>query len=225
MNFEANHREPFKLKMALLVYSGHRATGSGEETVITKHKVSDATILPGEPIDLATARAVFASKQDAKGTVNKDDLLRWQHPRTLATHPAWFIWWTPPDKREIFVAGKAHRSWFPGMVWCGSRTTQTVYLWAYDGAGEPSATTIVYRPEYGPHNGMNHIFPNSTLCVGSARIQDKTPAGWERAFFDSNFKTDGNLPANPYDPTTRFKKLGALRDVVNRATARSHSSD
>ncbi len=214
MYFEPTHDGALDLTRACLIY------GRNDNVVITENPVVSGRIMPGRVIDRTTAGALFAQRVTEKTKDNTESLVAWRFPRTFADHPSWNIWWSAPGVHGVFVAGKPVEAWFPGMIWCGHRTSAQLFLFAYDGASVPRPGDVAYKPRFGPEQ-QNHIHEDSALCIGSARTDDKSPLGWENAFFDSGFKTAGNLSPKPFEVAKRFKKIGTIASCIQRAVARS----
>lgn len=199
--FDTASPATLKLQMALLIYSDD---GHGDDRAITRHQIKDGHIQPGEAIDIAALRSLL----DGEKTTSRESF-SWRSPSVLADSATRLVWWTPPGVKQVFIASKAKRVWFPGLVWCGHRSARSLYLWAFRGKAAPTKDTVVYRPRFGP-DVQNHIHNNSAVCLGSMNPGRFRPEDWMTAFYDSNFKTDGNLPSKPYEIKTRFEKIGAL---------------
>jgi PRTRC genetic system protein B len=198
---------------AIVIYRG------GDVVAATRHPVSPKGVIGvGEPIDVAGMQALLAGKPDEVQVTTSVSGFRWQTVNVIAESAAATVWWTAPGRRTVFIAGKPAKVWFPLLVWCGHRHKSVLYCWAARGSTAPTPRTVVYRPRFGPDDGMNHIFEDSAVCIGSMDRGRGTPADWTTAFFDSNFKTNGNLPYQPYAPEKRFKKIGPLASALASLT-------
>jgi hypothetical protein len=209
MNINFNFGIPsMGLRHALLVYEG------GKHTAITCHQVSDGVIQPGKPLDLPSFRRLI--DQDVE---TKTDLA-WQHPRLLAQHPAWHVWWTPAGMHEVFIDGKMARYWFPTLVWAGHRSQQSLFLWATPDA-TPTTNSKAYRLRLGPEE-QNHIHQDCGVCIGSMDPKSQSPVDWEKAFWESSFKTNGGMSAKPYalKAKAKVKQVGTISSEVSRVVAR-----
>ncbi len=204
--FNTSRDTPMKLEMALLVYNSPVA----DHRAITRHNIKDGEIQPGETIDLAAMRLLLEGGEEAK-----KDTFTWRSPYDLAESATRRVWWTPAGVMSVFIAGKAKRVWFPNLIWCAHRSARSCYLWTFVGKKAPTKDTIVYRPAFGP-DVHNHIHKDSAICLGSMNPGRFTPKEWMAAFFDSNFKTDGNLPPHPYEIRKAFKKIGSLSSALSR---------
>lgn len=205
----------YSLSRALLIYGD-----PDRECIVTSHKVKGGVIQPGDPVDLESSLRGLRSKG------NDQDELSWIFPRTIAEHPAYRVWWSPAKVRPVFIDGKPRKAWTPPLIWCGHRAKQTCYLFAYEG-GDPSPKTIVYHPAFGPTGGFNHVHHDCMICVGTSNPGNFTPPEWEASFWDSNFKTDGNLTTiKPYAIAKAFKKIGTLETALRpRLQAHGASAD
>ena len=101
-------------------------------------------------------------------------------------------------------------------MFAGHKSRRALFCWATPNA-EPTPSCDAYRPRFGPNDGMNHIFDNCGVCLGSMTVANNSPAAWEAGFLTSNFKTNGNLPAKPYDITKRFTRVGQLEHAIAEA--------
>ncbi len=215
------------LTTALLIYesSGRHYSSDSGEVVVTQHPIKDGTIQPGAPLDLSSFRKLLDRGGEATASRQSADYA-WPFPRLLAESKEHIVWWSPAQMQSVFIGRedakkpRVLRAWIPSLIWCASRTQTHCYLWAYDGAGTPSPSTSVYRPAFGPSGGLNHIHANSSVCVGSTKVDGHTPEAWERGFWSSRFKVPGNLKqTKPYACKEIFQALGSLTSVLPRSRA------
>lgn len=217
MEIELNADPSIRLTRALLIYEGGRGDG---EVIVTQHEVASNVIQPGMPLDLPSFRKLIDKGESKK----KSSEWNWQFPRMIAESRERIAWWSPPAVRNVFIGSgkksKIKKAWIPALIWCASRTAPHCYLWAYNGASSPSQDTDVYRPQFGPNGGLNHVHADNAICIGSMRLPNYQPATWENSFWVSLFKEAGNLDTTePYACQTRFKKNGTLSSVLPRCKA------
>ena len=215
------------LTTALLIYESPRNYDrSANEVVVTQHAVTKGMIQPGAPLDLAAFRKLIDRGGEVAAASRQSDYA-WQFPRLLAESKEHIVWWSPAQFQSVFIGRedakkpRVIKAWIPPLIWCASRLHTHCYLWAYDGDGAPSPSTSVYRPAFGPADpGLNHIHEDSSVCVGSTKVEGHTPEAWERGFWSSRFKVPGNLKRNqPYACKEIFKSLGSLTSVLPRSGA------
>jgi PRTRC genetic system protein B len=210
-----------RLTSALLIYKS--GSYDDAETVVTQHDVKDGMIQPGAPLDLEAFRQLIDGKTKAQSSGG----WTWRFPRLLAENGEWVVWWSPAGVKSVFIGRDGskpgvHKAWIPPLVWAASRSTPNCYLFAYDGDSSPTPQTDVYRPQFGPKGGLNHIHSDSRICVGNMKLNGFTPESWERAFWESRFKEPGNLiHTKPYAFKKAFTKIGSLTSAL----ARCGSSD
>lgn len=212
------------LTTALLIYEAGRSDRRNE-VLVTQHAVTKGMIQPGAPLDLAAFRKLLDRGATSTPAARSADYA-WQFPRLLAESKERIVWWSPAQYQSVFIGRedaknpRVLRAWIPSLIWCASRTQTHCYLWAYNGVCAPNPQTSVYRPAFGPVGGLNHIHANSTVCVGSTKIDSHTPEAWERGFWSSRFKVPGNLNrTKPYACEKLFDPLGSLASVLPRSGA------
>ena len=199
-----------RLTQALLIYE----EDGGGDVIITRHQIKNGVIQPGAPLDTASfCKLIESGKGKAAST--------WamQFPRLLGESPDYLAWWSRPQVQHVFI-GQDHRkakpveAWVPGLVWIAARGRPSCQLRAYDGLDAPTMETDLYQPKFG-----NHIHSDGSICVGSAKLTDYSPAAWERAFWSSCFTSSENLDLTPYACSKAFKKVGTLATVLSRCQA------
>lgn len=218
---ELLQRPPLKLEYALLVYEGDR-----HEVAVTKNMIVEGAIQPGEPLDVESFIEGFSEKVSASGggRASKGDFV-WSDQSLLAENSGWRIWWTPAQRRELFISGVPKRCWLPALIWAGHRRVRSCFLWSTTDKRRPTAKTICYRPRFGPVDGTNHIHADCSICLGTMNPGRFTPREWSTAFYDTNFKTADGLPLKPYALQKIHKKIGTLETCIAGLSTRIDPAD
>lgn len=205
--------EELRLNCVLSVYSTDSSKDA--KAIIVRHQVdySGRVSGKGEPID--GEAVLWMLKHSASGSRQAGTGFIPAFSRLLFEDQAWRVWHSPAQRRKLFIAGVPQLCWLPPMLWCGSKSRPTLYLWSHNDK-RPGMKTICYRPRYGPTDGLNHIHDNSQVCNGSMNPGSMFPADWEAAFYDSNFKTKDGLPSKPYKIHERHKRLGTLEQQLGK---------
>jgi len=211
MQIELSDSPDLILTRAILIYSA-----SNKDAVATDHNVVGGAIQPGRPLDLTAFREELAGTRDA-GARDDASSFVFTADRYVAESRDFRVWWTPPAKVKLFIAGKPKHCWLPGMVWCAHRKHRRCYMWAFD-SGTPKPDTPLYHLRFGPLDGANHIHHDDQLCIGNGDPKGCTPADWEALFYDTSFKTKDGLPTKPYNVTT-LQKVGTLSECLARIPA------
>lgn len=103
---------------------------------------------------------------------------------------AWVIWYTKPQKRDLFFIdglglsnGKAH---VPPMLWKASKNSLSIY--ALSTNRRPTEKTKLYDAPF------FNVYKNGQVCMGTVNIDIKKSASiqefihaWEKYFFNSYF--------------------------------------
>jgi PRTRC genetic system protein B len=204
---EIDTNDGVRLTHALLIYE----EDGGGDVVITRHQIKNGVIQPGAPLDTASFCKLIES---GKGKATAVPTWSMQFPRLLGESPEFVAWWSRPQLQRVFIGqdhrkAKAVEAWVPGLVWIASRSRPSCQLRAYDGLDAPTLQTDLYHPVFG-----NHIHGDGSICVGTAKLTDYSPASWERAFWSSCFTSSENLRLTPYACPKAFKKVGTLATVL-----------
>lgn len=210
-NIETEYESGVRLTHALLIYE----EDGGGDVVITRHQITRGVIQPGAPLDTASFLKLIES---GKGKAGSDNWVM-QFPRMIGESPHFIAWWSRPQVQRVFIGderkSRVVEAWVPGLVWIAARGRPSCMLRAFDGEEPPTMASDMYHPVFG-----NHIHHDGSICVGTARLTDCSPADWERAFWSSCFVQATNLNSNKaYACSKKLRKVGTLATVLPRGQA------